>query len=540
MKNKTYNKIMVFGFILFLLLLPFEMKAFALTFGDTAEASQFPIYSAGTGTERIIGIHASPTNDGTVDNITIKTGQIGAGSFVWQCGLYVYSGVRDAGALIASTETKTFTGSEDNSVIVFNFSSPPSVTASTDYFLTVHFVTDTSAGANHYIKCSAYASGIDDNFGVDVCGSPPSPITGEADVNRDFYIYASYTESGANNAPTFAGASPVNESTGISITPNIYIIPSDADSDTMTCDWYTSTDGSSWTWRQTNNTVSSGTNISYSYTQASGYNTKYYWKCTANDGTDNTTSEFYEFTTESAAYENTAPVSSNPSPVNDSSSQSVSIGSFTIDINDADGNNTWGNFTMIPDKISSGSSWSNQASGTRTAILNTLDYSTEYKMWVNFSDTYGDNVYDYFTFTTEGENNFPSTSTYSPLNNSASISITLSNLSIYIYDVDGDLFNWTIELSDNQNSSANDSLNGTKTLNFSSYLLFNTTYTWFINVTDGNSSISLWYNFTTAAEGVTNSSNIITGRKGYSMGMVVAMGSIFLFISIIIKKKKKR
>ena len=101
----------------------------------------------------------------------------------------------------------------------------------------------------------------------------------------------------ANNAPTITGESPVNESTGLSISPTVYAIVTDADSDTMTCNFYTSPDGSSWTWRQTNSTVSTGTNISYVYSGASAYSTKYYWKVTADDGTDNTTSDTYEFTT---------------------------------------------------------------------------------------------------------------------------------------------------------------------------------------------------------------------------------------------------
>lgn len=101
-----------------------------------------------------------------------------------------------------------------------------------------------------------------------------------------------------NSVPTFSGEAPVNQSTGISVQPTVYVIVSDANGETMTCNFYTSINGVDWTWRQTNSTVSSGTNISYVYAQASGYSTKYYWKVTADDATDNVTSSEYEFTTE--------------------------------------------------------------------------------------------------------------------------------------------------------------------------------------------------------------------------------------------------
>jgi len=101
-----------------------------------------------------------------------------------------------------------------------------------------------------------------------------------------------------NTAPIITGEAPVNQSTGISVSPTVYAIVTDADSDTMTCNFYTSPDNSAWTHQQTNSTVSTGTNISYIYSGASSYSTKYYWKVTADDGTDNTTSDIYEFTTE--------------------------------------------------------------------------------------------------------------------------------------------------------------------------------------------------------------------------------------------------
>lgn len=55
---------------------------------------------------------------------------------------------------------------------------------------------------------------------------------------------------------------------------------------------------------------------------------------------------------------------------------------------------------------------------------------------------------------------------------------------IGIIDVNGDPFNWTIECNNSQQSSANLEANGTKILSLSG-LAFNTTYTVYVNATDG-------------------------------------------------------
>ena len=80
-----------------------------------------------------------------------------------------------------------------------------------------------------------------------------------------------------------------------------------------------------------------------------------------------------------------------------------------------------------------------------------------------------------------------------PVNNSI-VDIDV-NISIIIEDLDGDSFNWTIETWEDigNNSSPTDS-NGTKTCMITP--THNTTYAWYVNVTDGYSWTNESYNFT--------------------------------------------
>jgi len=91
----------------------------------------------------------------------------------------------------------------------------------------------------------------------------------------------------------------------------------------------------------------------------------------------------------------------------------------------------------------------------------------------------------------------PTISNPQPANNSANVSVTLSQLSVEISDPDGDLMDWTIETSPNIGSaSGNNAEDGTITCPISG-LQYGATYHWYVNVTDGNSWTNETYTFTT-------------------------------------------
>jgi hypothetical protein len=135
----------------------------------------------------------------------------------------------------------------------------------------------------------------------------------------------------------------------------------------------------------------------------------------------------------------------------------------------------------------------------------TLNYETNY-FWkiIAWDDSDDFNQSPLWSFTTEDEpENFPPEFTKeNPLNGSTDVPITTSTLEVYISDLEGDSFDWTIETSPNIGSvSGNNEYNGTKTCTVS-VLQYSTVYTWYVNATDSGSgeTTSAVYFFTTISE----------------------------------------
>jgi len=115
-------------------------------------------------------------------------------------------------------------------------------------------------------------------------------------------------------------------------------------------------------------------------------------------------------------------------------------------------------------------------------------------------------------------NNPPVFSDVTPSNESTGVSISTSTLSVTIEDPDGDTFNWTIETNPNIGSgSANNTNNGSKSCSISS-LSYLTTYYWYVNATDGNTSTNETYRFTTEDEDTGNGDNGGGGNGGGGNG----------------------
>jgi len=88
----------------------------------------------------------------------------------------------------------------------------------------------------------------------------------------------------------------------------------------------------------------------------------------------------------------------------------------------------------------------------------------------------------------------------SPVNGSTNVSMSTSMINVTIKDPDGDTFDWTIQTSPNIGSaSATNETNGSKSCSISG-LVYSTTYTWYVNVTDGTGWTNAMYTFTTAEE----------------------------------------
>jgi len=136
------------------------------------------------------------------------------------------------------------------------------------------------------------------------------PLAGNLDKSTDYYWrvkiwegleYSSYSvwrkfTTDDNTAPTQSGEVPTNGSTGVSTTPSLYVICNDADGgDILTATWRSNSSGG-WVDFATNISISPGTNITQSFTNATAYSTTYYWSANVTDGTY-WTNETYSFTT---------------------------------------------------------------------------------------------------------------------------------------------------------------------------------------------------------------------------------------------------
>jgi len=129
-----------------------------------------------------------------------------------------------------------------------------------------------------------------------------------------------------------------------------------------------------------------------------------------------------------------------------------------------------------------------------------------------------------------------------PRDNSVNNTLSL-NLSINISAFSGS-FDWSIECNNSQTNSANDDTNGTKTCILTN-LNYNTTYTWYVNVTDGTSTLNRTFSFatkTTVAETVcvvyttdTFNATPYANSMFYIVGVFMILSCIMGMIVIVIK-----
>lgn len=131
-------------------------------------------------------------------------------------------------------------------------------------------------------------------------------------------------------------------------------------------------------------------------------------------------------------------------------------------------------------------------------------YNTKYWWRINITDGLNTD-FEIFSFATRA-NNGPVFSNENPANNSINQDITMLLWNITIEDPDGDLFNWTIECegwtiaNDNYDSAVGEN-NGSKEVHLGWKpgfpLEYDTTYTIWVNATDGIATTENWYLFTT-------------------------------------------
>ena len=192
---------------------------------------------------------------------------------------------------------------------------------------------------------------------------------------------------------------------------------------------------------------------------------------------------------------NTPPQVFTPSPIHDANDVSVDLSMISITIHDMNGDLL--NWTIETSPSVGSAFGNNEENGSKTCMVSSLAYNTEYTWFVNVTDK---NTWcnETFSFTTELDpNQAPTISLEHPMNNTEMVDTELESVSVYVSDPDDDLVNYTIEGSFISSVSANDQSNGTKTAIVSSLLPFDTCIHWFVNVTDGKQWMNKTFSFTT-------------------------------------------
>lgn len=324
-----------------------------------------------------------------------------------------------------------------------------------------------------------------------------------------------------NLPPEFSNETPINGSTGIGMQPwcNVTIVDPEGDSFNIT--WEENSTGS-WVVRQQNITCTNGT-FWWQFTQATSYSTRYYWRVSANDGTNNNTTIFHF-----DLLPNINPVGILIFPLNGSAGIAL-IPTCRISVSDGNGDNmdiSWLENTT--------GSWVERHEDTGVSdgeqsfsFTQFSSYLTIYYWRINLTDGTANVTYIYH-FTT-GADNPPSISSPVPSNGSSGVSLSPTcyitvgdqdNMNISWHEWDGEVW---IHQQTNMSVPS-----GTYGWLFSGALSNSTEYWWLVNVTDGTTNVSKMFYFTTL--GPTNGEEVTEDVMEWTSSMIM----MFLIIVVII------
>ncbi len=291
---------------------------------------------------------------------------------------------------------------------------------------------------------------------------------------------------------------PANQSSDLNITPLCNITVSDVDGGLVNISFYENTTGA-WKLQQTNSSVdvSTPTNVIWgNYNNATSYSATYWWKVNVTDDKGATNESIYHFTT---SY---PPSLSNPDPENGSLSEPVST-VCSITVSDTDE----GNVTVTFYENTTGT-WKVQQTNSSVDVStpaiviwnnysNASEFNTKYWWKVNVTDGKGLSSEETYHFTT-AMGNPPIQSAENPSDFATNVPITLTTINVTVEELDGESLDWTIDTNpDIGNSSGFNEGNGSKTCSVSG-LTYGTTYTWYVNTTDGTDWTNETYIFTTS------------------------------------------
>jgi len=196
---------------------------------------------------------------------------------------------------------------------------------------------------------------------------------------------------------------------------------------------------------------------------------------------------------------NNFPFISDISPADGEQNVSLSLTELSFHIHDIEGDLMSYKVTTSPD-IGGGTAILVPNGTYNIPIVHPLQNGTTYSWLILIyeGDTSGTPVGRTRTFTTETL--FPLIRNPSPRQNAEFVPLATSNVSFDLTDYQGDLMNWTVETQpDIGSGTGTDVANGSYTVLISGLEYF-TTYTWFVNVTDGRYWTKKTFSFRTTTE----------------------------------------
>ena len=366
------------------------------TFGSTSEES-----TTQSTKDIIVGLKGSqPSSDGDVDDITIRILEGEPfGTRNWKACIY-----NSAGNKITNGETDEMAISQTAATnYIFTYTTKPSVTASTDYYLVV-WCDGSGFGAGQTYYSATGSNTFVTKTGLDYVNDGFPASIGSwttTDTSADAYFSASMSGGDppwSNTAPTITGSSenPPDTQTAVqkelanfSSHFNITVADVNEANQSINVTWRTNESGA---WNDMGYNESATCNATYYCTNVSWvdeYSTTYYWSVNVSDNatTKGWVNATYSFTTESAP-PNDPPINSEFTPNN---ATDISLNpTIYVTVNDPEGDTI--NVTI---STNASGTWvdkwwhNNTNNGTKSNATGTTFDTYDTKYWYNISTNDG-------------------------------------------------------------------------------------------------------------------------------------------------------
>ncbi|KYK21402.1 hypothetical protein AYK21_04870 [Thermoplasmatales archaeon SG8-52-2] len=212
-----------------------------------------------------------------------------------------------------------------------------------------------------------------------------------------------------NTLPIITDEVPANESTGVSITPQMSITVNDLEGDLMNINWYSNSEGS-WQIFARDKSVSNGTYYQIN-SNFSAFSTIYYWYISVSSSTGTNDSDIYYFTTETlvSSVDKISPYSYGvaQSPLNITATGSSGLDQVTLYYRWSDDNQSWDSWELLSFDSFEGVTfdWGNYTDGGYDCFEYTGGtYAHDGSNAVEISDNSGDSSSFYYTHSIDVHN----------------------------------------------------------------------------------------------------------------------------------------